>query len=162
MSGRTVVTITVSDTRSLADDRSGDRLAALLADAGFRVVRRGPVKDDLEELAALVSRTVSEEGVDAVILTGGTGVAPRDVTPEAVGRAIEKRLDGFGEEFRRRSIAQIGPRGMLSRAVCGVARGRAVVALPGSTKAVELGVELLLPILEHVIALAGGRPTDHK
>lgn len=157
-----MVTITVSDTRSVADDRSGDRLAALLVAKGFVVDRRGPVKDDLDALAALVAQTTSEEGVSAVILTGGTGVAPRDVTPEAVGRVIEKRLDGFGEEFRRRSIDQIGPRGMLSRAVCGVARGRVIVALPGSTKAVELGVELLLPVLEHAIALAGGRATEHR
>lgn len=162
MSGRTVVTITVSDTRSLADDRSGDRLAALLGAGGWTVVRRGPVKDELDELAELVTRTVAEDGVDAVILTGGTGIAPRDVTPEAVARAIEKRLDGFGEEFRRRSIAQIGSRGMLSRALCGVARGRVVVALPGSVKAVELGVELLLPILGHVVDLARGAPVDHR
>ena len=157
-----IVTVTVSDTRSLAEDKSGDRLVALLGAAGFSVVRRGPVKDELDELAALVGRVLAEDDVDALVLTGGTGIAPRDVTPEAVARHLEKTLDGFGEEFRRRSIAEVGPRGMLSRALCGVARGRLVVALPGSTKAVELGAELLLPILDHALGLARGTPTEHR
>jgi molybdenum cofactor biosynthesis protein B len=156
-----VVTLTVSDSRSLADDRSGDRLAELLAAEGYVIDRRGPVRDDLAALAATVASIV-REGVDALVLTGGTGVAPRDVTPEAVERVLEKRLDGFGEEFRRRSIAQVGPRGMLSRAVMGIANKSVVVALPGSVKAVELGVELLVPILGHAIDLSRGRPTEHR
>lgn len=159
---RKLVVLTVSDSRTLADDRSGARAAELLAAGGYEVERRGPVRDDLEPLAALVASIVGEDAVDALVITGGTGVAPRDVTPEAVERALEKRLDGFGEEFRRRSIEQIGLRGMLSRAACGIARGRVVVALPGSTKAVELGIELLLGILGHTIELARGTPVEHR
>ncbi len=159
---RTLVTLTVSDSRTLADDRSGAKLEELLRAGGWAVDRRGPVRDDLEALSATVRSIVDEAGNVGLVLTGGTGVAPRDVTPEAVERVLEKRLDGFGEEFRRRSIADIGPRGMLSRAVAGIGGGRLIVALPGSTKAVELGVELLLPILGHIVDLAGGEPVEHR
>lgn len=159
---RKVVVLTVSDSRTLEGDRSGARAAELLSAGGYAVERRGPVRDDLEPLAALVRAIVAEAATDALVITGGTGVAPRDVTPEALDRILEKRLDGFGEEFRRQSIAQIGPRGMLSRAACGIADGRVVVALPGSTKAVELGVALLLPILGHAIELARGAPVEHR
>lgn len=155
-----VLVITVSDTRSSAEDRSGDRIEALLRAGGYDVSRRGPVKDDLAALSRLVGEAITEDA-DVIVLTGGTGIAPRDVTPEAIAAHVTKRLDGYGEEFRRQSIAQIGPRGMLSRASCGVANGRIVVALPGSVKAVELGVAILLPMLEHAITLARGETPDH-
>lgn len=95
---------------------------------------------------------------DVVVLTGGTGIAPRDVTPEAIEPLFEKRIDGFGEEFRRRSWAtEAGARAMLSRAVAGVIAGTIVVALPGSPAGVELGVALLMEVLPHAVDVANGR-----
>ena len=161
MSGVRILTVTVSDTRTETDDVSGARLAALLAEAGFDVRRHLPVMDDVDIIVDVVRTAASEADLDVVILTGGTGITPRDVTPEAVESVLEKRLDGFGEEFRRRSWDQIGPRAMLSRATAGVLRGSVIVSLPGSVKAVELGVALLAPILPHMVDLATGRATRH-
>ena len=148
--------VTVSDTRRIEDDRSGARLVELVSAAGHPVTHAGIVPDDRERIVGKVVELLAGD-VDLVIVTGGTGIAPRDVTPEAVVPLFEKSIDGFGEEFRRRSIAQIGPRGMLSRAALGVAKGKLVGVLPGSTKAVELGAELLLAIAPHAIDLARGK-----
>lgn len=161
MSAVRILAVTVSDTRSDTDDASGDRLVALLTEAGFQVKRHRPIVDDVEIIADVVRSAASESDIDVIILTGGTGIAPRDVTPEAVELVLEKRLEGFGEEFRRRSWDQIGPRAMLSRATAGVLRGSVVVSLPGSVKAVELGVALLAPVLAHMVDLATGRATRH-
>lgn len=161
MSAVRILTVTVSDTRNETDDVSGDRLAALLAEAGFDVKRHRPIADDVDIITAVVRSAATEADIDAVILTGGTGITPRDVTPEAVESVLEKRLDGFGEAFRLRSWDQIGPRAMLSRATAGVLRGSVVVSLPGSVKAVELGVALLAPVLAHMVDLATGRATRH-
>lgn len=161
MSAVRILTVTVSDTRTETDDVSGARLAALLAEAGFDVKRHRPIVDDIDIIAAVLLSMTSEADVDAIILTGGTGIAPRDVTPEAVEGVVEKRIDGFGEAFRSRSWDQIGPRAMLSRATAGVLRGLVIVSLPGSVKAVELGVALLSPVLGHMVDLATGRATRH-
>jgi len=161
MSAVRILAVTVSDTRTAADDSSGARLAELLTEAGFQVKRHPPIHDELNDIADLVRSAASDGDIDAIVLTGGTGIAPRDVTPEAVESVLEKRLEGFGEEFRRRSWDQIGPRAMLSRATAGVLRGSVVVSLPGSVKAVELGVALLAPVLAHMVDLATGRATRH-
>ena len=98
----------------------------------------------------------SDPSVDAVLLNGGTGLAPRDTTYEAIGALLEKRLDGFGELFRMLSYQEIGAAAMLSRATAGVARGRILAILPGSTAAVELGMrQLLIPELGHMASLLG-------
>lgn len=161
MSAVRILAVTVSDTRNETDDTSGDRLVALLVEAGFEVKRHRPIADDVDFIVDVVRTAASEADIDAIILTGGTGIAPRDVTPEAVESVFEKRLEGFGEEFRRRSWDQIGPRAMLSRATAGVLRGSIIVSLPGSVKAVELGVALLAPVLPHMVDLATGRATRH-
>jgi molybdenum cofactor biosynthesis protein B len=146
--------ITVSDTRDLASDRSGQRVVELLTEAGHAVCAREIVVDDRAAISGLIRAGVANPEVDAVVLTGGTGIAPRDVTYEAVRDVLEKPLDGFGELFRSPSYAEIGSAAMLSRAIGGVAGRTAVFALPGSTKAVELGIrKLVAPELGHILGL---------
>src|SRR5262245_60741512 len=126
-----VATITVSDTRTEVDDEGGSRLRELLLLAGFSLAPHAIVKDEPDQLRAAMERC-ADDATDAIVTTGGTGIAPRDQTYEAVAALLEKRLDGFGEAFRRLSWDAIGPKAVLSRAVAGVWRGRVVVALPGS------------------------------
>jgi molybdenum cofactor biosynthesis protein B len=146
--------ITVSDTRDLASDRSGQRACDLLAGAGHEVRARELVVDDRGAIAELVRAAVANPEIDAVVLTGGTGIAPRDVTCEAVEGLLDKPLHGFGELFRSLSYAEIGSAAMLSRAIGGIVERTAVFALPGSTKAVELGVaKLIAPELGHIVGL---------
>lgn len=154
-----VVTVTVSDTRSLAEDGSGRALAEELA--AFDRVRHEIVPDEPERIRALVEGLARGGGVDAVVLTGGTGIAPRDGTIEAVTPLFDKTLDGFGEAFRRLSWDEIGPRAILSRAVAGTVGRCLVFALPGSEKAARLGARALVaPVLGHAVDLLAGR-TKH-
>jgi molybdenum cofactor biosynthesis protein B len=149
-----VVTLTVSDTRTAADDEGGRTLGELLTAAGATVLRHAIVSDDPPRIQAAVREAIERDGADAVVATGGTGIAPRDQTFEALDGLLEKRLEGFGEAFRRLSWEEVGPRAILSRAVMGT-RGRAViVALPGSVAAVRLAVtQVLGPVLPHAVAL---------
>lgn len=148
--------ITVSDTRGAADDGSGDAIARRLANAGHTVASRAWVPDHLVSIRRAVRAALTRRDIDAVILTGGTGVSPRDRTPEALAPLLERDLPGFGERFRHRSFEQVGAAAWLSRAGAGVARGRLIVFLPGSTAAVELALdEILLPELVHVLRLLG-------
>jgi molybdenum cofactor biosynthesis protein B len=156
-----VLTVTVSDTRTEADDSSGTALREELA--AFDCVRHLIVKDDPERIVELVRDVVYKGEVDAVVLTGGTGIAPRDHTFEALASLFEKRLDGFGEAFRRLSWDQIGPRAILSRATAGVVGTKLVFSLPGSEKAVRLGArELIVPVLAHAVDLVNGRTKHGK
>lgn len=146
--------ITVSDTRDVASDKSGQRALDLLVAAGHEVRAREIVIDDRAAIVALLRAAVANPEIDAVVLTGGTGIAPRDVTYEAVEEVLEKPLAGFGELFRSLSYAEIGSAAMLSRAIGGVVGRTVIFALPGSTKAVELGIQkLVAPELGHVIGL---------
>jgi molybdenum cofactor biosynthesis protein B len=157
-----VAAITVSDTRTAADDEGGARLRERLEAAGCVVAVREIVRDEPSELRAAIARVCDEDLADAIITTGGTGITPRDRTYEAVEELLEKRLDGFGEAFRRLSWDEVGPRAVLSRAVAGVHRGRVLAALPGSPKAVVLAVDrVLAPILTHAVALARGAKHGH-
>ncbi len=157
-----VAAVTVSDTRKADDDEGGPLLRDRLEAAGFVVTVRIVVRDDPAEIRAAIERICDEDTADAIVTTGGTGIAPRDLTCEAVEALLEKRLDGFGEAFRRLSWEEVGPRAILSRAVAGVYRGRIVAALPGSPKAVVLAVDCVLgPILSHASALARGAGTGH-
>ena len=149
--------ITASDTRTAETDASGQRIRALLEQAGHRVVAYGILPDDPEGIGRRLDELLADPAVDAVIVNGGTGLAPRDTTYEAVAARLEKRIDGFGELFRSLSFAEIGAAAMLSRAVAGVARGRIVASLPGSTAAVELAMSrLLVPQLSHMVGLVRG------
>lgn len=156
-----VATLTLSDTRTSADDEGGRLLGELLRAAGFEVVSHAIVREDDASIRAAVEERCAAD-VDAVVLTGGTGVAPRDRTIEVLSPLFEKTLDGFGEAFRRLSWDEVGPRSILSRAAAGVIRGKVVAALPGSVKAVRLGVErILAPVLAHAVDLASGRGVHH-
>lgn len=157
-----VATLTLSDTRVSGDDESGRVLGVLLAEAGFEVVSHAIVREEPELLRAAVEHFFDADAADALVLTGGTGIAPRDRTIETVAPLFEKTVDGFGETFRRLSWEKIGARAILSRAMMGVARGRVIVALPGSPSAVRLAVaQLLAPTLAHAVGLASGRATQH-
>ena len=150
-----VVVITVSDTRTFADDSGGALLVELLEGAGHRVVDRSVAPDEVDAIRAAVDVAVMRDDVHAVLLTGGTGIAARDVTPEALEPILDRVIPGFGELFRTLSYHEIGSAALLSRALAGTVRGRIVVALPGSRAAIRLAVEkLLLPELPHLAAEA--------
>jgi molybdenum cofactor biosynthesis protein B len=147
--------LTVSDTRTEENDTSGRAIADLLSAAGHTVAERAIVKDDPASARATIERQLASSAVQAIIITGGTGITSRDSTFEAVDALLEKRLDGFGELFRMLSFEQIGPAAMMSRASAGLAAGKIVVSLPGSEAAVRLAMErLLLPELGHLVQQA--------
>lgn len=132
-----IAVLTVSDTRTLADDRSGDTLAKRIAGAGHRVADRAIERDDAGPIERRLRGWIADPLVDCVISTGGTGITGRDVTPEAFERVLDKRIEGFGELFRMLSYQKIGTSTMQSRALGGVAGGTLLFALPGSTGAVR-------------------------
>ena len=132
-----IAVLTVSDTRTAANDTSGDTLAARIAQAGHHVAVRAIEKDDAGAIEILLPRWIADAAIDVVITTGGTGITGRDGTPEAFERVLEKRLEGFGELFRMLSYQKIGTSTMQSRALGGVAGGTYLFALPGSTGAVK-------------------------
>jgi molybdenum cofactor biosynthesis protein B len=146
--------LTVSDTRRPATDRSGAWLRTALERAGHEVVAAAIVRDEPADVRAQL-RTFARAGrARAILITGGTGIAARDRTYEAVAGLLEKRLDGFGELFRALSYREIGAAAMLSRAVAGTWRGRLVFVMPGSPAAVRLAVRrLILPVLGHAVGL---------
>jgi molybdenum cofactor biosynthesis protein B len=147
--------IVVSDTRTPDTDTSGQRVADLLAAAGHPVRGRSVAKDEAAAIAAELRAALEREDVNAVILTGGTGVAPRDVTPDSVEPLLERVLPGFGELLRVLSYEEIGSAALLSRALAGIAAGKPVFVIPGSRGAVQLAMEkLILPELGHLAAEA--------
>ncbi len=149
-----VAVITLSDTRTSADDRSGDRVAKLLGDAGHVVAERLIMSDDAEPLRKKIRELTANTSLHAIITTGGTGIAPRDMAVDVIDSLLEVRLPGFGEHFRALSIAEIGPKGMLSRATAGRINQVVLFALPGSTGAVTTAMEqCVLPIIRHASAL---------
>ena len=132
-----IAILTVSDTRTLATDKSGDTLAERITAAGHTLAARAIEKDDADLITVLLRAWIADPAVDAVITTGGTGITGRDVTPEAFERVLEKKIEGFGELFRMLSYQKIGTSTMQSRALAGVAGGTYLFALPGSTGAVK-------------------------
>lgn len=142
--------LTISDTRTEADDTSGDAIAELLAGNGHVLSGRALVRDDPAAVAETIRRHAP--GAQALITTGGTGITSRDSTYEAIAGLLEKRLDGFGELFRALSYAEIGSAAMLSRACAGTMGRTAVFSLPGSEHAVRLALtKLILPEIGHVV-----------
>jgi molybdenum cofactor biosynthesis protein B len=127
-----IAVLTVSDTRSLADDLSGDTLAARITDAGHKLADRAIVRDDVEEIRAVARRWIADPAIDVVITTGGTGFTGRDVTPEAMEPLFEKRMDGFSQVFHQISFGKIGTSTIQSRATGGVANATYIFVLPGS------------------------------
>ena len=139
-----IAVLTVSDTRSLADDRSGDALVERLEQAGHILAARAILKDDVPALVAQFTAWIDDPAIDVIISTGGTGVTGRDITPEALDTVIEKPIPGFGELFRWLSFQSIGTSTIQSRACAGVARGTYIFCLPGSTGAVKDGWDGIL------------------
>jgi molybdenum cofactor biosynthesis protein B len=127
-----IAVLTISDTRSLADDKSGTTLADRLTAAGHKLAAREIVADDVETIRVIIRRWIADPGVDVIITTGGTGFTGRDVTPEAVEPLFEKRMDGFSIAFHMLSHAKIGASTVQSRATAGVAGATFIFCLPGS------------------------------
>jgi len=147
--------VTVSDSRTAADDVTGRRMRELVEAVGSPVVEQTIVRDDVAAIRSAVGALLATDGVDVVVVAGGTGVAPRDVTVEALEPLFDRGLPGFGELFRLLSHRRIGAAAMLSRATAGVASGRALFAVPGSPRAAELALaELILPEAAHLLAQA--------
>jgi molybdenum cofactor biosynthesis protein B len=145
--------VTLSDTRTEATDTSGAAIKRLLAEAGHMVVDYQIIRDEPGELDPLLARLLGRADVDAILTNGGTGISKRDQTFQVVYRRLEMELPGFGELFRSLSYQEIGSGAMLSRAIGGIARGKLLFAMPGSTKAVELAMsKLILPELGHLVS----------
>jgi len=130
-----IALLTVSDSRTLAEDRSGDTLCELIEASGHRIAERSLVKDDQEAIVAFLRRAIQAVEIDVVLSTGGTGVTGRDVTPEAFRQVLDKEIEGFGELFRWLSFQKIGTSTLQSRTLAGVAGGTYLFALPGSPSA---------------------------
>ena len=139
-----IAVLTVSDTRALADDKSGQTLADRLTEAGHHLAAREIVTDDVDSIRAVIRRWIADAGVDVVITTGGTGFTGRDVTPEAIEPLFEKRMDGFSIAFHMLSHAKIGTSTIQSRATAGVAGATYIFCLPGSPGACRDGWDGIL------------------
>jgi molybdenum cofactor biosynthesis protein B len=144
--------LTVSDSRTIETDTSGHALVALLEGAGHLVTERQLVRDDPQAVATAVRQWANASNVDVIVTTGGTGIARRDTTYDALRALIERELPGFGETFRRLSFDEIGTSAMLTRATAGVTNQRAIFILPGAEHAVRLALtRLILPELGHLV-----------
>jgi len=134
------------------DDLSGDLIVRILEENGHRVTMRRIVNDDKEEIQRVVMSALRSRKVDVIITSGGTGISPRDVTIEAVQPLIEKEIPGFGEIFRAISYREVGSAAIVTRAMAGVSRGKAIFCLPGSPQSVLLALkEIILPEAGHII-----------
>ena len=150
--------ITVSDTRDETTDTSGQTIKQFLSNDGHQTTGYRIVKDEPVQIEALLNEALGGAEVDAVIVNGGTGIAPRDGTYEVVSRFLEKKLDGFGEVFRYLSYLDIGSAAIMSRAAAGSARGKILISLPGSKGAVTLAMEkLILPEIRHMVSQLQGQ-----
>ncbi|MHB8769817.1 MAG: MogA/MoaB family molybdenum cofactor biosynthesis protein [Syntrophales bacterium] len=157
----TAVVITVSDRGSRGEraDGSGPAIAQMLCAAGMEIVGRGMVPDEQREIRRLLIEWSDDTGVDLIVTTGGTGVGPRDVTPEATRAVIEREIPGMAEAMRRKS-AEVTPHAMISRALAGI-RGRTlIINLPGSPKAARENLAVLLPALAHAVAKIKGDQSE--
>lgn len=153
--------LTVSDTRGEDADRSGRAIRELLEGAGHHLAGAAIVPDEPARIREQIEARLAGTDTDVILITGGTGIAPRDRTVEAVRELLERELPGFGEIFRMLSFSEIGPAAMLSRALAGVARGKAIFALPGSTDAVKLAMNrIILPEIGHLLRELGKRGSD--
>ena len=151
-----VAVITLSTSRSLDTDKSGDLIQQLLEKGGHQVHVRKLIPDSRNVLRATLRELVREKKVNAVITTGGTGLAPTDVTIEAVQSMLDKELQGFNSLFMLLSYPQVKSAAMLSRALAGSIKGKAIFCLPGSPRACKLAMEsLILPELSHILMLLG-------
>lgn len=150
--------LVISDTRTEADDTAGPLIRERVEAAGHRLEQSLIVPDHPAEIRSAVRAFLGDPQIDVVVTTGGTGFSPRDVTLEAVSPLFDHDVPGFGELFRALSFEEVGSAAMLSRAAAGLVGAKAVFCLPGSPKAVALGLErLILPEAAHLVGIAGGR-----
>lgn len=157
-----VAVLTVSSSRDRAADESGDAIAAALEGTDATVAARDLVTDDESTIRETVTALRDRDAVEAIVTTGGTGLTPDDVTVEAVRPLFDRAIPGFGEQFRARSVEDVGPMAMLSRATAGVTDGVPVFCLPGSEQAARFGTaELVVPILGHAVTMAQGGHHHH-
>jgi len=151
--------VTVSDTRTRATDRGGQILIDLLSHDGHILVQRQIVPDEPRGLRLLVQELAARDDIDAILLTGGTGISPRDQTFETISALLDRPLPGYGELFRQLSYQEIGSAAMLSRAVGGLMARTVILTMPGSPAAVRLAMQrLILPELGHLVQQAGKTP----
>lgn len=148
-----IAILTVSDTRTAETDKGGNRVQEIAEAAHLDVVARSLVKDDMEAISNVIEGWISDPSIDVIVTTGGTGIAKRDVTIEAVSSLLDKEIPGFGELFRYISyVDDIGLRAIASRAIAGVARNSLIFAIPGSVGAVTLAMErLIVPQIPHLV-----------
>jgi len=139
-----------------AKDESGDKARQMIQASGYTLASSKIVDDDVGMIRLGLLKSLYEEKADVVVVTGGTGLAPRDVTVEAVGPLLDKELEGFGDIFRKVSYDQVGSAALLSRATAGSTGGKLVFCLPGSPRAVETALNLILPELPHGVHIARG------
>ncbi|MBK6748548.1 MAG: MogA/MoaB family molybdenum cofactor biosynthesis protein [Pyrinomonadaceae bacterium] len=147
--------ITISDTRTIEQDLSGDRLAEMIASIGGEVVERLIVTDDLQNIRNTLHTLTEREDINLIITTGGTGFGPRDNTPEATSAVIEREAPGMAEAMRRETASK-HRNAMLSRGVCGIRGKTLIINLPGSPKGVEECFEVIRPVLRHAVDLISG------
>jgi len=153
--------LTASDTRTRDDDKSGALIKQMFEAAGHRVEFYAIVRDDADTIAAAITANLAR--LDAMIVTGGTGVAPRDVTADVVKKMLTTELPGFGELFRMLSYQEIGSAALASRALAGMCNGKFIAALPGSTGGCRLAMEkLILPEIGHLVDLANPSANRHE
>jgi molybdopterin adenylyltransferase len=157
----TAAVITVSDSGSRGErpDSAGDAIEQLLTATGAASVARALVPDERDEIAVALRRFSGDDRVDLILTTGGTGLAPRDVTPEATLEVIDRQAPGFAEAIRSRSL-EITPRAILSRALCGIRGTTLIINLPGSRKAASEAFAVIQPALDHAIELLTGNSGD--
>ncbi len=136
--------LTISDTRNIDNDTSGDLLVSLIKESGHNLFDRKIVKDNIFEIRSIVSKWIASETINVVITTGGTGITGKDGTPEAIEVLLDKKIDGFGEFFRYLSFNDIGTSSLQSRAIAGVANSTFIFSLPGSTNACKTAWEKII------------------
>ena len=146
-----VAIVTVSDTRTKINDSGGDLIENRVTGGGHLVVFRTIVKDEPDQIGTLLDTIVGDTDARLILFTGGTGIAPRDTTYDALARKLEKTMPGFGEIFRMLSYSEVGAAAMLSRAIAGTYRGRVVMSMPGSPNAVQVAMDkLIMPEIQHL------------
>jgi len=157
----TVITVSDACSRGEREDKSGELLTRLLKDLGAEIVATKILSDDLDPLAEALKKFAERDDINLIVTTGGTGLGPRDNTPEATLAVITREAPGLAEAMRMETLKNT-PMAMISRGVCGVYSNTLIVNLPGSPKAVSESFAVIAPVLRHALALLAGTPDDHQ